>query len=519
MQNSINENRLKLNNTKHAHYTWQELNCFYRPFAYGMSFTCQGQKGENILLLLASFYMTHCDVSNSKQLYNRYHPFLLYMEHEVSGRTGMYTDTYCYRKYKAMHRWICESIDSGNPVIVPIDLYELPYTRNYLRQHHRHYLLITGYDRVREIYYIYDNMHISGGNTTEYSEFVMEFRILEKCAGAFHKTYDLGISADSYVWGVRSDCSTGEFVEAFSEYFRKVVKQVLNQEEYYCVEMGVAKGKYRENFLDMIEQINFRNVFYGETVRFFELNYNADDGRLQEIRKICSELKEEWNIIKYKLMRCEDGTECMINVAVEKEKELLSLVIMLMNSSHKIHEGVNEGAGKLMIHNPLKAEVDKIQNSYRVYIPETVVCDTWNDRDEAVQVLDSCDDIWNNRSFETEYLIKNTAYGSAFHVGIIIKGAGGEKILFGNSRNLHLAVFRPDRQQYVIYQQDYVFGESDRLRADIHNDTVSFYIFAGDVWKKICEEETDFDIKYAGVFVKTWEQCECNVEFQYIKSE
>ena len=511
------EKRIKIIAAEHAEYTWQELNCFYRPFAYGMSLTCQEQKGENILLLLASFYMTHCDVSNSKRLYNRYHPFLMYMEHEVSGITGMYIDIYCYRRHGAMHRLICESIDRGNPVVVPVDLYELPYTRNYLRQHHRHYLLISGYDRLRKIYYIYDNMHISGGNTTAYSEFVMEFRVLENCADAFHKTYDIGISADSYVWQIRCECDGNDYNSAFSGYFRKAVSHVLERKEYYCVEREIARKEYGDNFLDMIEQINFRNVFYGETIRFLELNYSTDDTELNKIEKMCNGLKKKWNIIKYKLMRHEDRTEELIDDAVEMEKLYLRYILNLINDTHKTGESeiVNS---KLQIYNPLKAEVNVLKNVYRIYIPETVVCDTWNDRDEAVQLLDVYKYKWNNKSLETEYSVKSGEYGPAFHVGIIAKGTKGEKILFGNSRNLHLVVFRPDRKQYVLYRQDYVFDESERLKVCIQEGVIMFNIF-DDGWRKICETNVDFDIESIGVFVKTWEQCECDVEFRYIKSE
>ena len=192
-------------------------------------------------------------------------------------------------------------------------------------------------------------------------------------------------------------------------------------------------------------------------------------------------------------------------------------LLNLINDTHKTGESeiVNS---KLQIYNPLKAEVNVLKNVYRIYIPETVVCDTWNDRDEAVQLLDVYKYKWNNKYVETEYSVKSGEYGPAFHVGIIVKGTKGEKILFGNSRNLHLVVFRPDIQQYVLYQQDYVFDESERLKVCIQEGVIMFNIF-DDGWRKICETNVDFDIESIGVFVKTWEQCECDVEFRYIKSE
>ena len=71
-------------------YTWQELNCFYRPFAYSLCSTEYREKGANLILLLASFYMTHCKADNTKMLYNRYHPFLMYLENEVSEKIQLW---------------------------------------------------------------------------------------------------------------------------------------------------------------------------------------------------------------------------------------------------------------------------------------------------------------------------------------------------------------------------------------------------------------------------------------------
>lgn len=130
-------------------YTWQELNCFFRPFAIAM-----GKEKYHVFLLLMSMYMTHCNVENTKNLFNRLHPSLLYFENELEDVLDSYILIKEYSSEREMQKKMETALSDGYAVVVPYDLYVMPYSQNYLEQHHRHYMLVKGYDSAKEVYYI-----------------------------------------------------------------------------------------------------------------------------------------------------------------------------------------------------------------------------------------------------------------------------------------------------------------------------------------------------------------------------
>ena len=263
-------------------YTWQELNCFYRPFAYSLCSTEYGEKRANLILLLASFYMTHCKADNTKMLYNRYHPFLIYLENEVSEKIQLWIRDIEVKNTRDIHKKIENCIERGNLVVAPFDLAELPYSGNYLKRHHRHYVCVKEYDADRRICHIHDNMHIQGGNTTRYEDFVMEYRILENGITGFHKYYDAGISRKACIWEIESSGDLNSTVQAFKDYFSDVMKKMSEDSlQFYSVEKEIAEQNIHTDFLDMVELMNFRIVFYSELIKFMELNYD-DTGFVSE---------------------------------------------------------------------------------------------------------------------------------------------------------------------------------------------------------------------------------------------
>ena len=498
----VNKNRIT-----DKDYTWQELNCFYRPFAYSLCSTEYGEKRANLILLLASFYMTHCKADNTKMLYNRYHPFLIYLENEVSEKIQLWIRDIEVKNTRDIHKKIENCIERGNLVVAPFDLAELPYSGNYLKRHHRHYVCVKEYDADRRICHIHDNMHIKGGNTTRYEDFVMEYRILENGITGFHKYYDAGISRKACIWEIESSGDLNSTVQAFKDYFSDVMEKMSEDRlRFYSVEKEIAEQNIHTDFLDMVELMNFRIVFYSELIKFMELNYD-DTGFVSEYTNKCKVLAEKWNLIKYMLMREQKNVSDNIDEAIAMEKVLLKEAARYLKS-HEILKDTTKAASDDILWNPMNVNVEHAENKYRIRIPEHIVCDTWAEKDDAVQVLYS-----EPKSICVRIRNMKSDVGMAFHMGIIIKGANGEKILFGNSRNLHLAVFRADVASYELYQEDYAFEKDMTFKAVRGEKTISLYI-SDDGWEKVYEAEQDFLPVTMGAFIKTWEQCDMDVEIE-----
>ena len=74
---------------------------------------------------------------------------------------------------------IMKNIDDKKIVVLPVDLYLLPYAADYKINHQQHYIILKGYDSERDLYYVLDNMQLESG-ATRYENFKMLYSEVDK---------------------------------------------------------------------------------------------------------------------------------------------------------------------------------------------------------------------------------------------------------------------------------------------------------------------------------------------------
>ncbi|MBD5135391.1 MAG: BtrH N-terminal domain-containing protein [Lachnospiraceae bacterium] len=491
-------------------YTWQELNCFYRPFAISM-----GRERYNMFLLLVSLYMTHKNVENGKILFNRLHPALSYFDSELKNVLNAHIIVEEYSSKKDMYRKVEAALSEQCAVIVPYDLYVMPYSRSYMEQHHRHYILIKGFDSDKGIFYILDNMQNNLGESTSYTDFMMQYRQMYIGADSFHRVYDVMCSSKPYFWKVKCMGKNNDVKENVRKYLIKVLEGfVYGDINPYYVEWDMIERPADGHMLDMVEQINQRNVYYGEIIKYIN---DMACCKNSELILTAEELKKNWNIIKIQLMRGHKDVGQKLQENIELEKKWHNDVLDILKGI-TTHITESQKETEYLIVNELNADMKQSDNKWEIKLSPDTVYDTWNLKDDACQILYPLEK--SVLEIEAQLYKKSVTAGSGFHIGLILKSDSGEKILYGNSRNIHLAIFQPEKEDYELYQSDYVFEENDMFRVEFNygkqqNSSVICTFYINDSlkgqWKEVYSTDIGFIPDYAGVFVKSWERCECEV--------
>lgn len=404
-------------------YTWQELNCFYRPFAYAMQGSGYRQEGIYAFLLLTSLYMTHSRADNSKMLYNRLHPALQYFMNELQSVFDASIDVEYYSGEKDMHRKIERSLENGCEVVIPFDLYLLPYSLNYLEQHHRHYTLIKGCDGDKGIYYILDNMHNSMGDSTEYTDFMISYHQMYLGMEAFHRRYNDMCEENSYFWKIKCSGIIKQVRIKMGNYLKRILTGFVDGSiPIHYVEKDMQYNYNGHGMLDMVEQINMRNVYYGEMMSFIESFNHVDSKQVEILRNQTLIMKKNWNVIKILLLKRsytkEYDDKIAENIKLEEEWHICILEI--------IKNGIDEGERSCdeeiyTIYNPLHAGIKRIELQdtllrWNIFLSGQTVYDTWTLQDDACQILFPIDD--NINGMEVNIYNKDVEEGSSFHIGI-----------------------------------------------------------------------------------------------------
>lgn len=500
-------------------YSWQELNCLIRPFAMALN---DGSGDENIrsvyhnmFLMLVSLFMTHCDMGGARIRYNGLHPMFFHLQNEIKDILCLDFDTVEYSSERKFHKKMQESIGSGYTVVVPCDLYMLPYSKNYMEQHHNHYVIVKGFDAQKEIYYVLDNMHVEQGQSTQYLDFMIPYNVLYNMAYFFHKYYDMGSISTAYFWKL---CCKGDIIDTIINVKKHLIdlltRFISGDISPYYMECDV---EFKDmDFLEMAGVINLRNVYYEEMSRFVSKICAGGSECEEELNIMTKSLKKRWNVTKLLIMKGDYGenTREKIRENIDFEKEFHEKILYMLERTDVNEEILLKNQSNYIIHNPLEAETTcRKMNEYKVCLSDKIVYDTWRINDDAFQVLCRTG---RDFSFTVDFGDSDVMQGAAFHMGIIVKGKNGKKYLFGNSRGMHLVLFEPEKNDYKLYQRDRVFDTDFSFKVvgseKSGKITYVFYIKNIDEWEEILTIKDGFEAEYIGMFIKTWEKCSVKTE-------
>lgn len=486
-------------------FDWNDLNCFYRVFAIALK--SNNEKFFEAFVLYISAYILYAIKGTGYLSYDCDDCILEYYNKEVSMIFDSQISVQGYGSHNSFKKSVFNALNDNKVVVIPCDLFYLPYSKSYLEIHKRHYLIVKGMDYDKDIFYILDNMHNELGASPKYTDFMIKTDDVYNMSKSFGKVFT---HRNDFFWTVELKDSVNlnvsdNFVALNQKYLSKVICNMGKKENY--LELDILNGNSNIDMKNYLSYANLRKTYLTILV-----NYLKDE---QEISKVNS-LIEDWKNIKLLMAAsiqrgCRDvsALEKKIESCIEKEysvylaveKELSTGTNLVVDDCYKYSESniINENNAFVSLNN----------NVVNIVLSSNDTYDIWNNINKGVVVF--FDEVLPNKEFIVNMKM-DTEFGSSCNAGIYIEFETGDRVLFGSMGRLNMAIHMLDGSadyEKIIYPE--VFEEKSSLKIDWSDKECRFY--SGDMEHSRYELKLIDKIKRVGVFAKTWEHCNCDVEF------
>lgn len=523
--NELNIPKYKINKdvlpNDYDSYSWQELNCLYRPM--GIACNTFNNNNFNLFLLLVTFYHCYMIDSNFYDVrYTRNHPFYRYFNKDLKDVFNIEIKINEFKTEEEMHKKLITNINAGNIVLFPEDIYEIMYSPAYKQMNDTHYTLIKGYDINKELYYILDNIHDNAGQSILFSDFVLPFRDALRINKGYNKSFD-NKNENYCFWAVvpKENIERINVIKTASDYLNNLLKDILNNK----IKLDSAERRLISDFKNNIEikeinekllTVNQRKVFYSTLVKFLNIINNSDE-RISKISQHITKSTRKWDGVKNKfLFRLQKDDRNVTDIEEEAQKILneeydMFRLIKEFLDDNRVED--NDLSKKYIIKNNYNAEYTIDNDSISVNHSQDKIYDTWTTKDNAWQLLIPVDS--ENIVFQVD-VSSDTKSLSSFHFGIIIK-SGDKKILFGNARNYEIAIYSPDDETNINWLEKTYYEKVCTLKIKFKDHMLSFYV--KDKQKNSYElfyESKCERIDYVGLFSKTWDPIDSTTVFKNV---
>ena len=520
MNKDIEHCRFKVNNNIHSlniHYLWDELNCRSRPIA--TSFYAFNYEFLELILFWESFSNLYLLDFNPNLMDNS---FTNYYSENLSRIFGLDLQLK-YTKYvdeDNFHEIITRNIENNVIVVVPIDMYMMPYAPDYRRTHHMHFIIMKGYDLDRKVYYVLDNMQLENG-ATRYENFKILFDDIYKMHKCFFNYYSNDQTGCYFLVQKRYD-SKNYFLESL----RLIEKEINRIDWAECsIEMKICNCLTEQRDFPLYKAITFmnmRSVYYSSFNKILA-NLNIDSSILSEYKHQLIKFHSRWRTIKNKIIyayeKKETNLEKIRKLIIENTNlEFVYLANLLREILMKIRdESVNYPSKIIMINNNFAQFC--VENK-RIHI--THECDkrydTWLIQDDAFQLLAFVE---NEKELlcEIKASTETNNLEAPFHFGLIIRYSDNTKLLYGNDTNKSIAIYHPlNEGKYKVAVKKYMFPPSF-LRIKKSDNKLSFFIRKSkeDLWEKIYTYQYNQKITHIGLFSSTDDYINHNTIFEDFK--
>jgi amino acid adenylation domain-containing protein len=512
-------------------YTWQEVNCFYRPMAILYESYSEGY--FDIFLFMASYYSTHMadgwftGVFESDLLQE----FIQFHEAVMKPKTGLSLKTESFKDEAEMHAKLKDALNDDSPVLVPIDLYGMYYTQGYLRGSHRHYLIVKGYDEERGLYHILDNMHIDNGAYTVYKDFSIRAEDLYSMNCLYFENC-CPEAGDGFVWVLKK-------AEAFQKKEYSVhellkdhlgrIRDIRNHKtEVHFLEYELYKRRETINLNEVnisFTVLNFKPVYYDLLYRMLR-KCGAEERELAYMKAFTEEEANLRNDIKLLILDVVAGNDISdkelqlkFNRKEQLENEFMRKLEHTMESLdfYADRNAVPDRYASFRVKNHKGAEIIRAEDKIIFKLDSSRAYDTWDVHDNAPQMLIHPG---TNENFfiETTVTLENNTIGP-YQAGLIFFLKSGVKILYGMDKGHRMSVFCPEKgDEYTLYMEN-IMHNVIYLRMKKAGSVLSFYSkkAASEEWTKKYEVTECTDVSSCGIFAKTFEKTSFAAEFSELK--
>ena len=504
-------------------FSWNELNCLYRPIAIILN--SFNQNNFYMFLMIVSLYHGYIiDKAFIETGINKENYVFKFFDEKLKSILGLQIRINKINDEKEMLNTIIDRLSKGEVILFPEDIYEVSYSPAYKETHDSHFIIIKGYNLNKRVLYVLDNIHNDAGKSILYDDFTVKFEDAYKLIESYKNNYDKE-SKEVYFWSIAEDKKSNSNVFASALKFTiDTVKEMLSKEvsipEYILVNKLYLDIEIEIEELNYIfRTINIRNVFYKSLSKIIKENSSEDElinningiiSKWEEIRiklLYCIQKRDEYYIDKLK-MKCEE--------AIIKEKIFLEKACFILKKI--VLESRNKCVEKYKIINNKNAKYEIKDNRIIVKHNKEEVYDTWIISDDSWQLVFPI-----NNQKSSNIVIETAVKASSqsmkpFHCGFILKEKNN-KILFGNARNSEMAIYIPNDPKNAKFYEQKFFSDIYYLKITINNSNIIFEAKKKieSNYVKIEELEYKNNIEYIGVFSKTWEKIDNTVEFLFLK--
>lgn len=515
-------------------YSWEQLNCFFKPLAIMYDSFMPGY--FDIFLFVVSYYCTHMPdgwFTNSNQD-NMFDTFFDFHKNVVEPKTGLSFKCINYKNKIEMIELIKKSIKDNSPVLIPADLYELYYTLGYRRYHHRHYVIVKGFDDDREIFQVLDNMQIENGANTVYNDYVIKYDDLFRMGKSYRDAYD-SQKNNPYFFTISTtrDIHKEHYTlpMLLKDYLLHI--QAINAGKIKLIHVEAeflrrtAGGKTDiEEARYLLGLINFKDVYYDILNKLLKNTGSSNDG-IEKAKEFEDKLNASWKEIKMEAFNAAGGTDVNLDAAHQKIEAILSLESTFRNNLEKellkfnldslIENEKTKGANNLFIaKNHKKAEIKKENGKYIFNLSSCTAYDTWDIADNAPQLLAYPEE---NRNFEIETKVKiNGNINGPYQSGLIIYLKRGIKLMLCLDKGFRISLFCPEKgDNYTLYTVNYSENAAC-FRIVKESSLLKFYWkkHKSDKWEMKYKMDNCSDVSSCGIFAKTFEKVNFSAEFSHL---
>ncbi|CAH1200785.1 D-alanine--D-alanyl carrier protein ligase [Paenibacillus plantiphilus] len=514
---------------KNDPYTWDQLDCFYRPVAIIADSFYRG--GFDSILFQLSLYTSFNPGKWRKDIFvleatPRADFFELYDNH-LKDHYNMGIHTITYTDESDMHQKIMEEIKKGRPVLIPGNHYGCYYNEGYRKTHQPHFWIIKGYDTERDLYFILDNVHIDLASSTIYKDyFAKSSDIFEMCELFYD--YLQPNSTSRHFWSFEKSkrpivLTPDKALINLYDIFRQVDAGEVGLEylEYEVIKEILEYGD-PSRCEEIVPKINFREVFYDLLFKFLDA-VDIEHESVARLRKQWERANVLWSEIR---MRIYDhiGEENynfeavmpLVHENLNNERICREAFVELMGTFIENMEQSEEtdlqGGHSYIEENPNDAVISVKDNEIEFVLSSDRKYDTWIATDNCPKLL-----IYPEEG--TDFVVETTVnigkkLSGEFQSGIIVKLANGHKLLFGMMPRA-IALFSPELADGARIHSEYYTEGMVSLQVKQQDGLIYFAMKhpEEEKWAELVGLEMTEVVSCFGIFARTYKHEELRVLF------
>lgn len=422
--------KINLKNT--IQYPFDIVTCFERPIANQLNYI-DVNYGHFFVIIskIYQFYFASKDKNSREEIINLTEK-ILNVECKIIQRTGFINK-------------VQNAIEKNCPVVIGVNLKGLFYSEYYRKENWPHWLLVTGYDTEKNIYYVLDDVQFLHMENM-YGDFIITQKILMSINRKFLSEYDSKWSG--FFFEPHQNISINDaLIKILDFYFsfnicdKKTFPQLqLLQDLSYISNTNYKYTDLSDEIKKKIINTNkYRSVFVQEIEKYMtKLEYK--ESSILSMQKYNYELGKQWDqFITSNILNILSNSEIdseIPDILIELELKIKSILLdfykyikfVQKNGQREIQNNFSKKHNKLQIENDVNNIIKIHKNEIVFNFKGDKKYDWWFDDDAPKVILKSKIDSSQSFKIETKIEVDNSFSQEYFQAGIFLRTSN--KILF-----------------------------------------------------------------------------------------